>query len=55
MMKKKKKKKKKKKRKVSMMALVCLITMNGNGTVSGFVTGINSQCPLLGSRSKEMA
>ena len=46
------KRKKKKKRKVSMMALVCLTAMNGIGTVTGFVTGINGQRPVLGSRTK---
>ena len=46
------KRKKKKKRKVSMMAFMCLIAMNGIGTVTGFVTGINGQHPILGSRTK---
>ena len=46
------KKKKKRKRKVSMMALACLIAMNGIGIVTGFVTGINGQRPILGSRTK---
>lgn len=51
-----KRKKKRKKRKVIMMALVCLIAMNGMGTVTGLVTGINGQRPVFGSSNegKEM-